>query len=677
MGTYTLDEVMKEGGKKTYKLTEVMPESEPFGKQLNRELSSIPRQLGLTARYGMEGLGSIPEIIGNAMEGAGVKGAGGNFGTTVSNYIGLPKPESSMEKVIAEPTRLMAGTAGFGGLANTLAKSSSPATQAMLERLSANQGMQQASAAGAGLAGGYTKETGGDGASQFVASLAGGLAAPMSVQALSGLPQKVGNAAKSAVEYVAPGIIMPSVTNVDVIINNVLRDSGITAADIPANVLQSLRGDVATASKSGDLSQDALRRLIDYRTVGATPLRGNLTLNPGDITREQNLSKIGANSTDPVLQSLSERSNTNNAALIERLNGIAPATGDKFSTGEVVTDALKRNDNYSKWVIDNLYGAARNTEGRSAMLDPAHFSQTANNLLDDALLGGKLPSDVRNLLNKTAMGDMPLTVDVAEQFKTRLGALQRASNDPAERLALGKVREALEGTPLVNGQGQKAIDAFNTARKANAGWMGEVERTPALAAVRDGVEPDRFVQQFIIGNGKDASVMSVAQLKNQIKDQPQAMESVRGQIVSFIKEKALNGATDEVGKIGQSSLNKAINEIGDRKLNLFFSKEEINQLKAIGRVSSYEQVQPIGSAVNNSNTSGATIGTMLDKLSRMPLLGKIPLGREFVGQPMQNIVTGINAGQATNVPSSLLLPMQKKPSMLPNLMVPGLLSTQN
>ena len=311
------------------------------------------------------------------------------------------------------------------------------------------------------------------------------------------------------------------------------------------------------------------------------------------------------------------------------------------------------------------------------MLDPAHFSQTANNLLDDALLGGKLPSDVRNLLNKTAMGDMPLTVDVAEQFKTRLGALQRASNDPAERLALGKVREALEGTPLVNGQGQKAIDAFNTARKANAGWMGEVERTPALAAVRDGVEPDRFVQQFIIGNGKDASVMSVAQLKNQIKDQPQAMESVRGQIVSFIKEKALNGATDEVGKIGQSSLNKAINEIGDRKLNLFFSKEEINQLKAIGRVSSYEQVQPVGSAVNNSNTSGATIGTMLDKLSRMPLLGKIPLGREFVGQPMQNIVTGINAGQATNVPSSLLLPMQKKPSMLPNLMVPGLLSTQN
>ena len=113
MGTYTLDEVMKEGGKKTYKLTEVMPESEPFGKQLNRELSSIPRQLGLTARYGMEGLGSIPEIIGNAMEGAGVKGAGGNFGTTVSNYIGLPKPESSMEKAFTSANGSSATAASY------------------------------------------------------------------------------------------------------------------------------------------------------------------------------------------------------------------------------------------------------------------------------------------------------------------------------------------------------------------------------------------------------------------------------------------------------------------------------------------------------------------------------------------------------------------------------------
>jgi hypothetical protein len=36
----------------------------------------------------------------------------------------------------------------------------------------------------------------------------------------------------------------------------------------------------------------------------------------------------------------------------------------------------------------------------------------------------------------------------------------------------------------------------------NREWMQIVERTPALQAVRDGVEPDKFVQQFIVGGGE-------------------------------------------------------------------------------------------------------------------------------------------------------------------------------
>ena len=655
----------------------VVPKSEPVGKSMNREIADIPRQIGLTGRYALEGLGTIPEILGNAMEGAGIKGAGGNFGTTVANKLGLPVPESQMEKIVAEPSRLMAGSGGIIGGANKLANFASSAARPVLTQIAANPGLQTASAAGAGGAGGYVKETGGNDGSQLVAALAGGLAAPAAVSAASRLPRAAANAVRSGVEAFAPGLTKQPVTNIDILIQNAIQPSGLNLSQIPQGIMHGLRQDVATASQTGQLSPDAVRRLVDYRLVGAAPNRGNLTLNPNEITREKNLEKIGANSNDAALQSLAMRVNGNNNALIEGLNGLGAGTKqDAISAASQVTDDITRQNNYAKWVIDNMYGAARNAEGRSAALDPSVFTNRANNLLDEALLGGKLPSDVRNLLNKTATGEMPLTVDVSEQFKTRIAALQRSSNDPAERMALGQVRQALEDTPLMGSEGKQAIDAFNAARRANKGWMDVVDRTPALQAVRDGVEPDKFVNQFIIGNGNNASVMSVAQLKNLVRDSPESMSAIRGQIASFIKDKATSGAADEVGKVSQSGLNKAIESIGERKLAMFFSPEEVARFRALGRVASYEQVQPAGSAVNNSNTSGATIGTMLDKLSRMPLLGKIPMGNQILSQPIQNIAAGLNASRATNIPASLVMPMQRRPSILPSAVIPGLLSTQ-
>ncbi|MCZ3100079.1 hypothetical protein NYZ00_19335, partial [Acinetobacter baumannii] len=41
--------------------------------------------------------------------------------------------------------------------------------------------------------------------------------------------------------------------------------------------------------------------------------------------------------------------------------------------------------------------------------------------------------------------------------------------------------------------GQDAIDAFNNARALNRSYMQQVESTPALQALRDGVQPDKFV----------------------------------------------------------------------------------------------------------------------------------------------------------------------------------------
>lgn len=634
----------------------------PLGQKMNKEINSIARQLGLSARAGIEGVGDTVDFLDSPFR--ALLNVKPGIGTNAANWLGLPKPETKIEKVANTGARFMVPGAAFvkGG---HMLKNGGEVARGVGGLLSANPALQLTSAASGGAAGEYVKETGGNAPAQFIASLAGGLAAPVAVNALARAPQALMNWSKRFVEAVAPGISRPAESpQINIVISQALRDSGITLDQLPASVLSSIRSDVSNAMQQGEnLNADALRRLVDYRMVGATPRSANLTMDPVALTQQKNLAKLGANSQDPNAQLLARAENSNNSTLIDSLNGVGGRPVDRFTAGEGVIDNLQRQDNFAQWGIDNLYRAARNTEGRAANIDPSAFTNRANDLLDTNLLGGKLPSDVRNLLNRAATGEMPLTVDVAEQFKTQIGALQRASTDPAERLALGHVRSALDDAPLLEGQGQQAIDAFNRARSANRNWMNRVDEVPALAAVRDGVQPDQFVQKFIVGNGGDASLMNVAQLKNMIGNDQQTMQSVRGMIVSDLKQKALNGATDEVGKFSQSSFNKALDAIGDRKLRLFFQPEELNQLRAIGRVASYEQVQPAGSAVNNSNTAGTLFAQVLDKIGSSPLLRKIPLGNQLA-EPALNASIGIQAKQAANVPSSLLLPMKKRPMML-------------
>jgi hypothetical protein len=651
-----------------------------FGKQLDTAIRDLPRQVGLTARYGAEGVGDVLDFVTSPIR-AGlnailpnkaptqadlVTGAAprqqieGRSGEVLANLLGLPKPQTAGERVVGDATRLLAGGAlPIAGAAGALARTpvaAQTAGRGVLQQLAASPGTQMASAAAAGGAGGYTRETGGGPGAQMIASLGAGIAAPFGVAA----SQRAASAARQAM---TPRTVPPQ--RIDITINNALRGDGMQLADLPADIAASLRQDVAQAFQMGEkLSPDALRRLADYRFTGLTPTRARLSLDPGEVTRQANLAKAGANLRDPAAQQLAQTQNTNNQALVRNLNELG-ATGadDILAGGERIMSALESRNDIAKKAIGQAYNAARDTSGRAAMLDPSAFTRRANDLLDDALLGGKLPGDVRNLLNRAATGEMPLTVDVAEQFKTRLGELQRATTDMAERKALGLVRSALDDTPLQQGQeiGQQSVEAFNQARALNRAWMQTVEKTPALQAVRDGMAPDKFVQQFIVGASNKANVRDVEQLARVLKGNDEALVAIKDQITAHLKEKATGGAADEVARFSQSAYNKALNAIGERKLGLFFQPDEVARLKALGRVASYEQVQPVGSAVNNSNTAGAAMG-LLERISTAPLLGKIPLIGPALEGPLQNIVVSQQSGAALNAPGALLMNVPRLPA---------------
>jgi hypothetical protein len=635
-----------------YVQNNMMTESKPTPASPKRSIpAELLRQTGLAGRYLGEGLADTAGILLDPIAGIQNRFLGSNVNSArqatsnILDRIGLPKPENSRERVVGDASRMLASTGGFVGGSNAIAPYIGKTGQAAATALASRPALQASSAIGAGYAGGEAREQGMSPAVQFGASVLGGLAVPITAGAID-----------SGINAIRNKIVSPQQ------IDNAITQSGIDTANLSTQSINSLRDDVQNALKSGEqLSPDAIRRLADYKAVGATPLRGNLTLNPVDITRDKNLTKLAANSDDLVANQLPMIPNKNNSALIGGLNDLgANGADDAYGAGVNIMGALDKRNTAAKGMINSLYDKARATNGRSAALDPSAFTNQANNALDEALLGGKLPSDVRNLLNKTAKGEMPLTVDVAEQFKTRIGDLQRASTDPAERMALGKVREALDNTPLVDGQGQGAIDAFNKARRVNRAYMQIVEKTPALQAVRDGIEPDKFVQKFIIGSGEKSNLMDLAMLKKNIKGSPEAVQSIRGQILNHLKNKGVNGAADEVANLSPAGYNKALEQIGERKLKLFFEPNEIEQLKRIGRVASYENFQPKGSAVNNSNTAAALFTSVIDKIDKY-----VPFGSSIIGKPAKNIMINSGAKNTLNASNALIQKTPKQSMSLP------------
>lgn len=650
------------------------PAPKSTAESIGDTLMGIPRQLGLTARYALEGPAQAAETFTEPIRNLVVNpiarlmqptttsdlvtGAqpvtASRLSTAASNFadwLGLPKPQGANERVIGDATRLGFGSIGLTGLTGKVAQVAQPGVaQNVLQQMAANPATQTVGAATAGAAGGSVREAGGSPLAQFGASLAGGVAGGMAAQK-----------APDAVNAIKALVTKPDLVQADNQINLVLNRSGIDWSQVPERIKQGMRDDVAKALNTGqDLNPDAIRRLYYFRATGTTPTVGMLTQDPSQITREMNLAKAGANSSDASLQKLPSLQNSNAAALLSRLDeaGAANAPG-AFDAGQKTLNALQSVASREKGNIDSLYASARDTQGRSLPLEPGTFTRRANELLDQEMVGGALPPDVGNTLNKIAKGEMPLTVEIAEQLKTRIGKLQRATNDGTAKMALGLVRQALDETPLqgsvqvnpgnlpaVAGTvppstgtiGQESIDAFNSARKANAQWMSRVESNPALKAAVDGIEPDNFVQKFVIGKGATAADLQALKdeiaarsnpgnlpvVAGDVQPSSDAVQPLRQYIVKYLRDAATN-STDDITKFSNDAYRRALRNIGDQKLAVFFSPEEVANLKNVGEAAKYMQAQPVGSAVNNSNSAATLLGKGWDFLTNVAP-AKLPLG---------------------------------------------------
>jgi hypothetical protein len=126
------------------------------------------------------------------------------------------------------------------------------------------------------------------------------------------------------------------------------------------------------------------------------------------------------------------------------------------------------------------------------------------------------------------------------------------------------------------------------------------------------------------------SIADLRRVKRQIltgRDKPaqsrQAWREIQSQTMQHIREVATKGPLDPAGRrpVSGAALRKVLNEIGDDKLNVLFSKEQVRRLYRVADVAEDVTTAPRLPAGGMVPTAGL-LTTMLDVATKLPVAGK-------------------------------------------------------
>lgn len=386
----------------------------------------------------------------------------------------------------------------------------------------------------------------------------------------------------------------------------------------PATIRAKVQAQVADALRNGrQVDPAALARAADFEALGIKPTQGQITRNPTQFARERNLRGVeGAG--EPLATRFAEQDN----ALLRALNGRA-SNVEPDTAGNQLIAALQATDEPARKAVTAAYGAARNAAGKDADLWRPEVAQSVQGIVEN--YGDRVPSAVVDRLRSFGLigdgtGKKLLNYDEADKLLKQINSLQ--GNDKATNSALGELRNAIKGA--ITDQPGMPGDPYAGARSLAAARFKILDDTPGLRAALEGEVPDTFVRKYLIG----ADAKSANNLMKALSGNDEATDLARGQVASFLRDKAFgaNAAGDK--GFSQESFNRALKQIGRNKLEAIFGPQVADELFTVGRVGAYIHSQPAGSAVNNSNTAGAVMNLLSNLSGRAGALPVVNVVRD-------------------------------------------------
>ena len=410
------------------------------------------------------------------------------------------------------------------------------------------------------------------------------------------------------------------------ITEDTLKTAGVDPAKVDRNLYTAIKTEVQDALKVG---QEPDPKIMARRAdAGALPVPIELTR--GQASRDAfqySWEKNQGSKLPGVGLPLSERLVDQNRKLIENLNVLgaknAPST---YDASQALITHLDGVDTQARAAIKQAYDKVRDSAGRPAMMDQEAFHAMAREGLESGQLTEFVPDSIKKQFNAIATGQVPLTVDTAQTLDRVWSAEQRAAQGSA-KMAIGKLRDAINNAPVKDQLGEDSMAAYKAARSMARERFGMIESIPAYKAVVDGAEPDKFFQKYVQG----ANVSELAGLKQMIGPDNTAM--LQKTLLGNLKKHVLSSASDEDGSFSQAALNKFLHDDvqAPRIQELFKGNDQtLSQLYRLGRVAEDIKRFPENHSVNTSNTAVTTasiLGDLAKSEAGGALLNMVPGGR--------------------------------------------------
>lgn len=425
-----------------------------------------------------------------------------------------------------------------------------------------------------------------------------------------------------------------------------LRASGIALADLPTHVANGLRADVKEALKAGKaVDATAVARKAVFDRLGLTPTKAQLTGSAKDWQRQAELAKING-AGDPLRDKFIQ----DNADLSRLLDDVVVGTGgratDDYGAMDGAIGALKGHANTTKDFVSSAYHLATKADGNQVVLNATGFASDAIKQLDEAYALSSLPSSIHKMIKDIDKNPSMFTLGKSEELIKILNREHRASKingqETSATFAIGVVRDALEKrqreavTELLarmgDDKGNEALNLYRFARQAHKMRAEQVEQIPLLKDAIRGVEPDKLFNKHIL-SGNITELDKTVQLLRNVN--PQVVDDIRGQVAEYIYKKATSSKSGQPSPVQMS---RALERLGDRRLNILFNKDEVARLKDIEKAMDFMITQPAHSYVNNSNTVSSAVNFLANFI-------KTP-GVRMVLSPVKDVVDSMAVKKA-------------------------------
>jgi hypothetical protein len=614
------------------------PDTRPEATDRQKLLSSTPMRLAKGMKDPMDGAAQVMQRLFNPNIVEGINKAAdtiGGEGTFLGDVLGIKSAtpqqltadirESNTEY---EAARKATGQEGFDAVrfaGNVVSPVNAAGGRVVpAGRIGDAKKVLAAKGAIAGGAGAATQPVMGDDfaaekATQVgVGAVAGGVLAPLMTKAADSVAKFVrSNIGRGGLNKTPEGIALE--------IKASLQRDDIDVGQIPKGVMDKLTVEVQQAMKSGqEIDAPALLRKMDFDRVGVKPTLGQLTRDPTQFTREQNLRGVQGVG-EPIANRLNEQAST----ISSRFRQATAGAKNPYEAGQELIGGLQKWDARSTADVRKAYEAFKQSTGKDLEVPLQGLAQDYAATLRD--FGEAIPSAVRGQFEGLGLLSGKQTKLLSIDDAERLIKVINSHYDPAQKAqakALDQLRGGLQNAILNvtdSGAGMEAAGLANMARDTARQRFSAIESTPALKAAINAAEPDDFVKKFVI-NGKVRELNKMAELVG-----PEGQKTMQQQMLKYLESKAFgaNAAGDGGGR--QASFNQELNSIGRNKLAAILGEQQADDLFAVGRVMAYIQQQPAGSAVNNSNT-GAMVASLLGKIGGT--VKGAPYISDFVVKPL-------------------------------------------